>query len=114
MAVRNDCGLEHYKNAVVGLAAAFYRQSCRPAKRPTGRRQEIDLPWSEIEHYIDEWIHSETARQMLKEKLHNEDVTFEQLGERHHMTVQSVKKKFYKAEARLYDKIPDQFLKDPT
>lgn len=109
----SECTIQDYKRAVRGLAVAFCRQAMRPAQKATGRRAEIDLPWSEIERYIDEWIHSETARQMLKEKLHNEDVTFEQLSERHHMNVQSVKKKFYKAEARLHDKIPKQFLKTP-
>lgn len=103
-----------YRRAVSGLMAAFYRQTLQLSqgkRKRTDRKQEIDLPWSQVEHYIDEWIHSESARQMLKAKLHNEDITFEELSEQHNMAVQSVKKKYYKAVERLYSKIPSEHLK---
>lgn len=72
---------------------------------------EIDLPWSEVERLIDEWIWSETARSMLKTKLYNADVTFEMLAEMNNLSVQRTKKIFYKAEDKLFSKIPPEFLR---
>lgn len=94
-----------YKTALLGMTvvtARLLQKQARPKKR---KRKELDLPWSEVERYIDEWIHSESDRQLLKSKLHNEDLTFEQLAEIHCTSVQNVKKKFYRAEARLYSKL---------
>lgn len=94
--------LQSYRISIIGLMAITNRllraEVSKKNKRP-------DLPWSETERLIDEWIHSESDRKLLKEKLHNEDVTFEQLAEAHCTSVQNVKKRFYRAKNRLYSKI---------
>ena len=87
------------KRAFLGLSVLTYRLLAKPKK-------QIDIPWSETEHYIDEWIHSSIDRDMLKAKLHDDDITFDELSIRHNMTVQNAKKRFDKAKSRLYDKIP--------
>ena len=96
--------ITNYRTALIGLTAItnllFQQKKPRKHKRP-------DLPWSETERLIDEWIHSELDRELLKTKLHDEDVTFEQLAERYAMSVQNVKRKFYQAKKRLYAKMKD-------
>ena len=89
--------LDYYKTAVAGLSVFLNRMMTK--------RDPLDVPWSEIEHHIDEWIHSSIDRDMLKAKLHDDDITFDQLSERHNMTVQNTKKRYYRAKRRLYSKI---------
>lgn len=90
---------DSHKAALMGLAVVTNRL-LQKQKRPK------ELPWSETEHLIDEWIHSELDRQLLKEKLHNEDLTYEELAELHITSPQNVKKRFYRARKRLDTKIP--------
>ena len=40
-----------------------------------------DLSYSQIEYLVDEWIHNGKYRAIAKRKLHNKEVTFEQLAE---------------------------------
>lgn len=74
------------------------------------RKIEIDIPWSEMERLIDEFIWSDVARKILKDKLYN-GTTFEELSERHHMSVQQAKRIFYKAEDKVFSKIPPEYIR---
>lgn len=75
------------------------------------RKVEIDIPWSEMEHLIDEWIWSDVARRMLKDKLYNQEMTFDQLSEKYSISVQHTKKIFYKAEEKVFSKIPPEYIR---
>ena len=50
-----------------------------------------DLSHSQIEYLIDEWIHNGKYRAIAKRKLHNEDITFEQLAEEFGYSVNQTK-----------------------
>ena len=50
-----------------------------------------DIPNSEIEHMIDEWIHSERDRSILKRRL-VDGVRFEPLAEEFDMSVCQIKR----------------------
>lgn len=40
-----------------------------------------ELSYSQIEYLIDEWVHNGIYRQIAKRKLHNKEITYEQLAE---------------------------------
>ena len=69
-----------------------------------GRGRTVDLDNisnSEIEHLIDEWIHSERDRRILKRRL-IDGICYEPLADEMDMSVRQIKNIVYKAEARLF------------
>lgn len=54
-------------------------------------RREFEYSNSDIDHYIDEYIHSERNRRILKRKL-IDGITYEALAEEFDLSVTSVKK----------------------
>lgn len=52
---------------------------------------------SEITHIIDEWIHSERDRKILKRRL-IDGITYEKIAEEFDLSVRHVKNIIYKAE----------------
>lgn len=64
----------------------------------------IDLPRSELEHLIDEWILNERNRDILKRRL-LDGVTYERLADEFQMSVRQIKTIVYKSEDRLFKKI---------
>lgn len=59
---------------------------------------------SEIEHLIDEWIHSERDRRILKRRL-IDGICYEPLAEEMGMSVIQIKRIVSKAEAKLFKHI---------
>lgn len=57
----------------------------------------IDLPSSEIEHLISEWIHKERDRQILRRR-YIDGICFEPLAEEFDMSVRQIKNIVYKSE----------------
>ena len=69
-----------------------------------GRGRTVDLDNisnSEIEHLIDEWIHSERDRKILKRRL-IDGICYEPLADEMDMSVRQIKNIVYKAEAKLF------------
>lgn len=67
-----------------------------------------DLSRSQIEHLIDEWIigaHAERDRSILKHRL-LDGLTFEQLAEKHDLSVRHTKTVVYKREQTLFKHVP--------
>ena len=62
---------------------------------------EWDLPRSEIEHLIDEWILSERDRAILKRRL-LDGICYEPLAEEFDLSVRQVKKIVYKSQERIF------------
>jgi DNA-directed RNA polymerase specialized sigma24 family protein len=60
-----------------------------------------ELSNSEIEHAIDEWIHSERDRKILKRRL-IDGICYEPLAAEFDLSVRRIKDIVYKAEARLF------------
>ena len=60
-----------------------------------------DISNSEIEHAIDEWIHSERDRKILKRRL-IDGICYEPLADEMDMSVRQIKNIVYKAEAKLF------------
>lgn len=60
-----------------------------------------DLPRSQIEHLINEWIFNERDRRIVKRRL-LDGICFEPLAAEFDLSVQSVKKIYYKSIDRLY------------
>lgn len=60
-----------------------------------------DLSRSEIHHLIDEYIHNERDRMVLKRKL-TDGITYEKLGEEFDMSVGQIKNIVYKGKDRLF------------
>ena len=60
-----------------------------------------DVTNSEIQNWIDEYIHSKRDRAILKDRL-IDGMTHEQLAEKHQLSVRRVKTIIYKAEDRLF------------
>lgn len=54
-------------------------------------KREFEYSNSDIDHYIDEYIHSERNRRILKRKL-IDGITYEALAEEFDLSVTSVKK----------------------
>lgn len=60
-----------------------------------------DYPNSLIEHTIDEWIHSERDRKILKRRL-IDGICYEPLADEMDMSVRQIKNIVSKAEAKLF------------
>ena len=60
-----------------------------------------DVTNSEIQHWIDEYIHNKRDRAILTDRL-IDGLTHEQLAEKHQLSVRRVKTIIYKAENRLF------------
>jgi len=56
---------------------------------------------SEIDRLIDEWVHSERDRKILKRRL-IDGICFEPLAEEFDMSVRQIKNIVYKAERQLF------------
>lgn len=63
-----------------------------------------DISNSFIEHLIDEYIHSERDRKILKRRL-IDGICFEPLADEFDMSVRQIKNIVYKAEAQLFKHI---------
>ena len=65
-------------------------------------KQDLDnISNSDIEKAIDEWIHSERDRKILKRRL-IDGICYEPLAEEFGMSVRHIKTIVYKAEAKLF------------
>lgn len=64
----------------------------------------IDLPNSRIEQLIDEWIHSERDRSILKRRL-IDGICYEPLAEEFDLSAKQIRNIVYKAEAILFKHI---------
>ena len=60
-----------------------------------------DLPRSEIENLIDEWIRSERDREILKRRL-LDGITYEKLAEEFELSVRQIKSIVYKSENKIF------------
>lgn len=60
-----------------------------------------DISNSEIEHAIDEWIHSERDRKILKRRL-IDGICYEPLADEMDMSVRQIKNIVSKSEAKLF------------
>lgn len=76
------------------------------AKESEGRsKPDLDqISNSEIAHAIDEWIHSERDRKILKRRL-IDGICYEPLADEFGMSVRQMKEIVYKAEAKLFKHI---------
>ena len=63
-----------------------------------------DMSRTEIEFLIDEWIHKERDRQILKRRL-LDGIRYEPLAEEFDLSVRQVKNIVYKAEDKLFRKV---------
>lgn len=61
----------------------------------------VDLPRSEWENLIDEWIFNERDRQILKRRL-LDGICFEPLAEEFDLSVQRTKDLIYKLQLKLF------------
>lgn len=62
---------------------------------------EFDIPRSEVEHLIDEWIFSERDRAILKRRL-LDGICYEPLAEEFDMSVRQIKNIVYKSETKIF------------
>ena len=69
------------------------------ARERTAKLEEISN--SQIEKAIDEWIHSERDRRILKRRL-IDGICYEPLAAEFDMSVRRIKEIVYKAEVRLF------------
>ena len=67
-------------------------------------QNNIDIPRSEWEKLIDEWIFNERDRAILKRRL-LDGLTFEQLANEFNYSTQNIQRIIYKGTARLFKKI---------
>lgn len=65
-------------------------------------KRDFNLPRSELERLIDEWIFNEKYRSILKRRLFD-GVTYDKLAEEFDMSVRQIKTIVYKAEDRLFN-----------
>lgn len=65
------------------------------------KRDLDDISNSELEKAIDEWIHSERDRRILKRRL-IDGICYEPLAEEIGMSVRQIKEIVYKAEVKLF------------
>lgn len=63
-----------------------------------------DISNSELENLIDEWIHSERDRRILKRRL-IDGICYEPLAWEFDMSVRQIKNIVYRAEAKLFKHI---------
>lgn len=73
-------------------------------QRRGARRATPDLPRSELESLVDEWIFKERDRAILKRRL-LDGITYEALAEEFDLSVRQIKNIVYKGEDRLFAKI---------
>ena len=66
--------------------------------------KNIDIPRSEWERLIDEWIFNERDRDILKRRL-LDGLTFEQLADEFNYSTQNIQRIIYKQTSRLFKKI---------
>jgi len=66
--------------------------------------RDFDIPRSQVELLIDEWIFSERDRQILKRRL-LDGICFEPLAEEFNLSVRHIKTIVYKGEEKLFSKI---------
>lgn len=66
--------------------------------------ESFDIPRSEWERLIDEWIFCERDRAILKRRL-LDGICFEPLAEEFDMSVRQIKNIVYKAQDRLFAKV---------
>ena len=69
-----------------------------------GRIDLDNISNSEIAHLVDEWIHSERDRKILKRRL-IDGICYEPLADEFDMSVRQMKDIVYKAEAKLFKHI---------
>lgn len=62
---------------------------------------DFNIPRSEVEHLIDEWIFSERDRAILKRRL-LDGICYEPLAEEFGMSVRQVKTIVYKGKEKLF------------
>lgn len=65
-------------------------------------KRDFNLPRSEIERLIDEWIFREKYRAILKRRL-LDGITYEALANEFDMSVRQVKNIVYKTEDKLFN-----------
>ena len=63
--------------------------------------RDFDIPRSQIEYLIDEWIFSERDRMILKRRL-LDGICFEPLAEEFDLSVRQVKKIVYKSQDKIF------------
>ena len=62
--------------------------------------EKYDLPRSEIEHSINQWIFNEKHRAILSDRIFD-GITYERLAEKYELSVNQIKSIVYKAMDRL-------------
>lgn len=65
-------------------------------------RHDFNLPRSELEKLINEWIFREKDREILKRRL-LDGITYEALAEEFDMSVRQIKAIVYRSEDRLFN-----------
>lgn len=63
-----------------------------------------DLPASEIERLIREWVRGKTEKELLRDRILDE-LTIEELAEKYALSVSGVKSKLKRAEDQLYSRL---------
>jgi len=63
-----------------------------------------DIPRSEVEFLIDEWIRNERNRKILKRRL-LDGITYDKLAEEFDLSVRQVKSIVYKSENKIFSHI---------
>lgn len=81
------------------------RKQAQAEKRKRGERMKltemVDMPRSEWENLIDEWIFNERDRQILKRRL-LDGICYEPLSEEFDLSVQQTKSLVYKLQNKLF------------
>ena len=67
----------------------------------TGEGAVIEYSNSRILELITEWIHDSTHRKILRDRLVR-GLTYEQIGELHHLSVSQVKRIVYRGQEKLF------------
>lgn len=65
------------------------------------KASDFNLPRSEIEKIIDEWIFNEQYRNILKRRL-LDGITYEKLSDEFHFSTRHIKNIVYKCEKKLF------------
>lgn len=65
------------------------------------RKSVSDMSRSEIDHLINEWIHNERDRAILKRRL-LDGIVYEKLAEEFDLSVRQIKNIVYKSQVRLF------------
>lgn len=68
------------------------------------KASDFNLPRSEIEKIIDEWIFNEQYRNILKRRL-LDGITYEKLADEFHFSTRHIKNIVYKYEKKLFLKV---------